>query len=416
MRLIYSFVGIFLIAVCLSCRCEAGNKTAFVNTDKSKLNILAVFPHLGKSHFDVFKPLVEELARRGHNITVISHFPRSESAKAKEPLPAYKDISLVDPKIGVFVNIIDLHQVGKYQSIFGPLMNLISLRVFADQGCGMSLRNPDVTKLLRSNETFDVILNENFNTDCCLGFSYRFKAPYLSLSSHQIMPWTNEDMDNEDNPNYIPSILTGYTRPMSFVDRIMNTLIMSTQKIMYDYWFRRKDRVFAEEAFGPDLPDLKEIAKQAQALLVNTHFSIHGSRSYVPNVVEVGGLHIPSKISPLPKDIAEFLDNAHEGVLYFNMGSMIKLTTMPEEKLDVIFKVIGSLPRKVIWKWEADELPRKLDNVMIKKWLPQFDVLSKYRQKRVLLLSTLNFTGPLFSLKRSIFFCATDCESENPEA
>lgn len=375
MRLIYSSVVIFLTVVYLSCRCEADNNTAFVNTDKSKLNILAVLPHLGKSHFNVFKPLVEELARRGHNVTVISHFPRSKNAKAKEPLPTYKDISLVDPKVNIFVNVIDLHRIS--HTMFTFLVDFNYLRTFADQVCGIGLRNPDVKKLLRSNETFDVILTENFNTDCFLGFSHRFKAPYLSMSSHQVMPWANEDMANEDNTNYIPSLFVGYTRPMSFVERIKNTLTSLTVKILYDYWFRYKDRIFAEEAFGSDLPDLKEIAKQSQALLVNTHISIHGSRPYVPNVVEVGGLHIPSKINPLPKDIAEFLDNAHEGVLYFNMGSMIKLSTMPEKKLDAILKVIGSIPQKVIWKWEADELPRKLNNVMIKKWLPQFDILSK---------------------------------------
>lgn len=36
-------------------------------------NILVIFGHPGKSHYDVFKPLFQELGARGHNLTIISH-------------------------------------------------------------------------------------------------------------------------------------------------------------------------------------------------------------------------------------------------------------------------------------------------------------------------------------------------------
>lgn len=37
------------------------------------INILVIFGHPGKSHYDVFKPLFQELGERGHHITIISH-------------------------------------------------------------------------------------------------------------------------------------------------------------------------------------------------------------------------------------------------------------------------------------------------------------------------------------------------------
>lgn len=36
-------------------------------------NILVIFGHPGKSHYDVFKPLFQELGERGHHITIMSH-------------------------------------------------------------------------------------------------------------------------------------------------------------------------------------------------------------------------------------------------------------------------------------------------------------------------------------------------------
>lgn len=364
---------VFSLIVVFSTCCLTVNQT-FVNTMKTKIKILGVFGHTGKSHFDVFKPLLEELARRGHELTVISYFPRTDNAKAKEPLPNYKDVSLVT-KDGIFVNVIDLQQIK--HGWFRPMQELYLLKTMADYACNAGLRSSSVKKFLQSDEKFDLILTENFNTDCFLGFIHRFKAPYMALSSHQIMPWTNSDMANTDNPSYIPIVMLGLTKPLDFFSRIKNTLWLLVSKVIYEYYFRSVDQVVANEIFGPDLPKLKEIALQSQALLVNIHSSIHGSRPQLPNVIEIGGLHIPSRVNPLPKDVAEFLDSAHEGVLYFNLGSMIKMSSMPQEKLNVILKVIGSIPRKVIWKWETDELPRKLDNVMARKWLPQFDIMSK---------------------------------------
>lgn len=376
MRRIYLFI-VLILTVIFSTYCSTVNTTVFVNTAKSKLKILGIFGHLGKSHFDVFKPLLEELARRGHEITVISYFPRTNDAKAKEPLPNYKDISLIDPKVGVYVNIIDLKQIRHYSLLFSLVPELKMLRFMADSACNAGLRHPAITEFIRSDEKFDVILTENFNTDCFLGFVHRFKAPYLALSSHQIMPWTNNEMSNEDNPSYIPISFLGLTKPMNFYNRITNALALLLSKAAYNYWFRVADQAIANEVFGSDLPNLQKIAQQSKALLVNTHSSLHGSRPQLPNVIEIGGLHIPSKINSLPKNITEFLDSAHDGALFFSLGSMIKSTTMPEEKLDAILKVLSSIPRKVIWKWETDELPRKMDNVMTRKWLPQFDVMSK---------------------------------------
>lgn len=362
-------------AVLFSCS-DATNRTEFVTTDRSKLKILAVFGHPGKSHFWVFKPLLEELARRGHEITVLSHFPRSESDKMKEALPTYKDINLFDPKMGIFLEIMDFHNMR--HSIFGFPLSLHLLRNMSDVACNSVLRNPIVKEFLRTTEKFDVIIEENFNTDCFLGFVHRFNAPYLTLMSHSLTPWANEVMGNEDNPSYVPVIFNDFDiLNMNFFKRILNVIIIILSRLAYKYWYRPLDQVIANELFGPDLPDLEEIAKQSKALLVNTHSSLHSNRALLHNVVEVGGLHIPSKINPLPKDLAQFLDTAPEGVLYFNFGSMLKTTTMPKEKLDIMLNVISEIPRKVIWKWESDEPPRRMDNVLARKWIPQFDVLSK---------------------------------------
>lgn len=38
-------------------------------------------------------------------------------------------------------------------------------------------------------------------------------------------------------------------------------------------------------------------------------------------------------------------------------------------------KVFAKLPQRILWKYENDTLPDKPNNVMINKWMPQYDVL-----------------------------------------
>ncbi|KAG5887589.1 hypothetical protein JTB14_025748 [Gonioctena quinquepunctata] len=50
------------------------------------LNILVIMPNMGRSHQLVYEPMFEQLVRRGHNLTVITAFPR------KNTIPNWRDI------------------------------------------------------------------------------------------------------------------------------------------------------------------------------------------------------------------------------------------------------------------------------------------------------------------------------------
>lgn len=62
----------------------------------------------------------------------------------------------------------------------------------------------------------------------------------------------------------------------------------------------RKDNELLKAKFGDDIPDVRDLAKDIQLLLVNQHFSMSGSRPLSPQVIEIGGVHIlPTKEIPL---------------------------------------------------------------------------------------------------------------------
>lgn len=77
------------------------------------------------------------------------------------------------------------------------------------------------------------------------------------------------------------------------------------------------------------------------------------------------------------QDLQKYLDEAEHGVIYFTYGSTVRSETFPPEKRKALLEAFSELPQKIIWKWEADSLPDQPSNVLVRKWLPQFDILSK---------------------------------------
>lgn len=77
-----------------------------IRANGSGFKILALLPYFGKSHWEVSRPLLEELARRGNNVTVLSHFPR------ETPLKNYRDISMVGSTMSHPVHSKDFDTIG----------------------------------------------------------------------------------------------------------------------------------------------------------------------------------------------------------------------------------------------------------------------------------------------------------------
>lgn len=68
--------------------------------------------------------------------------------------------------------------------------------------------------------------------------------------------------------------------------------------------------------------------------------------------------------------------SGEDGFIFFSLGSIVPAKKMPEEYRRAFVNVFSRLKQRVIWKWEADmsDVP---SNVMIRKWLPQQDILGK---------------------------------------
>lgn len=164
---------------------------------------------------------------------------------------------------------------------------------------------------------------------------------------------------------------------------------------LFDY---QQTRVY-EKYFPSDrYISYNEALNNVSLILLNQHFTQDHVRPYVPGMIEVGGLQVKRKPSPLPKvcckfcqillstkitfqNVQEWIDGAEHGVIFFSLGSNAKSIFLPQDKIDVFMKTFSKLKQRVIFKWESDELPEKPDNVLIGNWLPQNDILANRNVK-----------------------------------
>ncbi|XP_047114716.1 UDP-glycosyltransferase UGT5-like isoform X1 [Schistocerca piceifrons] len=326
--------------------------------------ILGLFNYPGKSHFIMFEAVMKTLAARGHQVTVYSHFPQPA------PLPNYKDVSLVG-SLPILTDAIPLEAYVN-SDIYSSLD--LFMKLSSDE-CDKVLQFPAMQELMRSNETFDLIFTEVFVTDCMLPFVHKFQAPNIAMRSSAIMPWTSDRFGLPDNPSYLPIEFGLSSDHMGFFERLSNAWYLVYSKWFHSRYIEVSTDAVVMKHFGDSIPPLVDIAKNTSMLFMNTNPALTPPRPLVPAVVEIGGIHL-KPAGQLPKDIQKFMDEAEHGVIYFTFGSTVKTQDLPEPKRKALLEAFAELPQRVVWKWETDKLPGQPPNVLIRKWLPQYEILS----------------------------------------
>lgn len=163
---------------------------------------------------------------------------------------------------------------------------------------------------------------------------------------------------------------------MSLVERIGNLAFLTFERIFLDFSYLPRQAAVYDKYFSHVERDMYTVRKNAAAVLLNTHVSLGFPRPYMPNQIEVGGMHINRKRKPLPADIEKFINESKHGVIYFSMGSNLKSKNLPAAKRQELLNAFKGLKQRVLWKFEDPMLEGKPDNVFISDWFPQDDILA----------------------------------------
>lgn len=251
--------------------------------------ILAVFPTPFYSHQFVFRPLTSALAKRGHDVTVITPFPAFPSGTAPEN---FTEISLenVIRKLSQNVRHDDFRAA---KDIYTQQM--IVFDAIRDLYDGMLVELKD---FIHSGQQFDLIIGEAC-TRFAIVFSVIFKAPFVQVSSYG---------GTFDTFNIVGAPIHPLVYPLSIREKFNDLTMMDKIYEMYEHYRLVKLYNDVEEAenevtrrhLGANFPDLKDLVRNVEMILLNVHPIWDNNRPVPPNLVYLGGLHLQQQ-KELPK-------------------------------------------------------------------------------------------------------------------
>ena len=204
----------------------------FINLPASiySSNILGLFPHPGFSHFKVFYPILDELAAKGHDITVVTYI------KAKHARHNYHEIIIKD-KDDTSKHSMDFNNFEPTRSFAAMYNEYWALEAEGRRACSVFYDSGIAETIFRQHsiKSFDLVIMEIFNTDCYMGVPHMLQVPIIGLSSCALMPWHYDRVALPDTPSFIPSEFVGFSERMTILERVVNFIVTKGVALMYRY-------------------------------------------------------------------------------------------------------------------------------------------------------------------------------------
>lgn len=247
----------------------------------SAYSILAILPVKSKSHNAFASAVMENLAQKGHNVTVFTVFPKLQN------LPSYHEIDIghcIDPIHDEFHNIDYMVNAGVHK-----LAQTVQ-KIFTPHPEQLKTCKP-FQNLFDSSSQFDLLITQPFGSDVFAVLSHKLNVPLINVFSlPTIYPQLAERMGSMSNPSIVPSIYLQSQNFINFFNRIRN---------LYHYFVlmlyinsRKNDNEISQDWLGPGVPPLEDITKNTSLIFTNSHFSFTPLIPQPPGVVEIGGIHI----------------------------------------------------------------------------------------------------------------------------
>nr|CAD7201414.1 unnamed protein product [Timema douglasi] len=327
-------------------------------------NILALLQIPSPSHHIWNRSLMLKLSERGHNVTVFS------GDIEKNPGPSYKQIIIENLYEDINTNYTGFSDLNVYQGV-------LEVFVWCENLCQKVLSSKAAKKLssLANTEKFDLIIVDITGMECVLGYIHKFGSPpVIGITAYSHPVWTSYATGNTHNPAYFPEITLPFSNRMTFKERLQNFMLHAFTIISRNYYYMDRFDKQSRAYFGDEMPYVGSYERNMSIIMVNTHYSFDYPQPHVPAIIPVGGLHL-KPAQDLPQDLKKLMDEAENGFIFFSLGSNLRSDMLSEEKRKVFLKAFSTLRCKVFWKWESDHLPGQPSNVVVRKWLPQNDIL-----------------------------------------
>eukprot|EP00730_Choanoeca_flexa_P005338 TRINITY_DN11927_c0_g3_i9.p1 TRINITY_DN11927_c0_g3~~TRINITY_DN11927_c0_g3_i9.p1 ORF type:complete len:510 (+),score=121.50 TRINITY_DN11927_c0_g3_i9:64-1593(+) len=194
-----------------------------------------------------------------------------------------------------------------------------------------------------------------------------FYDPFMSGPYQIPQPWATA-----------PQMGTKFTPDMNFQQRLWNSVVWLAQ---YDVRHNYIEGLIGplNEKFETGMK-LYDSFKDASIILFPTSFAFDFPRLLPPNAKMIGPILPESAKFPFAKDaeLSTAVAKASKGVILVSFGTLARL---PDDQAAALANVLTELKGyTVVWKYNGAK-PKVGDNVVLRQWIPQNDVLGHTNTK-----------------------------------
>ncbi|XP_075158856.1 UDP-glycosyltransferase UGT4-like isoform X4 [Haematobia irritans] len=334
--------------------------------------ILGFFSPVSISNMLIYGSVMEALAENGHNVTIISNYPNPNGNRMKT-YQGYYNYMHLDGQDQYDGHRLLNNTRGHYTIWF----KIVDERL---ECAHRALNHPKMLEFLAQHHAgdFDVVLVGYSMMDFLFGLAIHFQCPVIPVTLLGPLHTVNRLLGNPSEVSYYPRLTRfSWNYPWTFKERILNFIDYAIERLILQPYLKVTNGALYRYNFPPDrYPPLEEVYKNISLVFTNHHFSQGPIRPNVPALIEIGGIQIKENPDPLPKDLAEIMDSAQKGIIYFSLGTNVQGSNLSKEKAKMIFNVLSKLPYTVLMKWGDSDFPGESPNIIYKAWLPQDDILA----------------------------------------
>uniref|UniRef100_A0A0N5CHU4 glucuronosyltransferase n=1 Tax=Strongyloides papillosus TaxID=174720 RepID=A0A0N5CHU4_STREA len=339
-------------------------------------------PRRSHSHVQYVGRIADILQEAGHSVTVFQpiQLPTLTTVGSK-----LANVITIDNPIGdgsILKLLTKFEDDVWKKDASNPLNMLSDFSKFSEmlkKNCRDLITNTTLIETFKK-EKFDIAFSQFYNP-CAFGlFEMMGIKTVISGSSTGLNEAYYELFGLQYSPSYIPSCIGGTGVPKGIIERSKNMISYFVSKYFIIRLFTGRDQEAFDEVFGVGKYDLKQLMGKSAFHFVNSNPLIDYPHPTTSKIVDVAGIGIPDA-KKVSEEYDKILSLRKQNVI-MSFGSVVKSKNIPDEIKMSILKTFEQFPDTTfIWKYEDDDISFAKDysNVILKKWIPQVDLLNDGR-------------------------------------
>ncbi|CAA94845.2 Putative UDP-glucuronosyltransferase ugt-47 [Caenorhabditis elegans] len=342
--------------------------------------ILVFSPATSKSHLISNGRIADELAKAGHNVTLLEIDFLGIVDSTKSAKLVKKTIVRVPKKMQGFKNVIQSFSEGvmEDEGLFELLKGNIAYQTVYNDLCEEFLENEVMFNKLK-DENFDAFFAEQLNI-CGFGYAKALGIQRKFLISS--CPFFSHVYDYTSHPAPYASVpfISDMSPEPTYLERTNNLLRGITINTFFYFSHNRLTSIFRKK-FGDDFPAITEIVRNVDIIFLATDEIIDFSSPTLPNLVHVGGLGVDDDTTEMGPVFEAEMKKGDKGVIYFSLGTIANTSTIDKKVMESFLEIVKKFPdyHFLIRADKNDKNTKdkatEISNVFVSDWLPQPAIL-----------------------------------------